>query len=178
MEPARHNRITSPEDLAATENAAAAPSRLSAAIFAFLVVACIAAFFVTQRLKHTPTLVQAFKMTPAFTPSLDVTSVCHRPLERSEVLRNHHLEYISFRTSSSMRIVVSVTSEGKDVATLAHDVTTKRYRRLSLCWNGHIGVHQTGALAPPGHYGIVVTMRGTDRRIPAPRDFALLGASE
>ena len=39
-------------------------------VFALLVLACFAAFFMTQRLKHTPTAVQRFKLTPFFSPTL------------------------------------------------------------------------------------------------------------
>ena len=38
-------------------------------VFALLVLACFAAFFLTQRLKHTPTAVQRFKLTPRFSPT-------------------------------------------------------------------------------------------------------------
>ena len=41
------------------------PDWVASAIFAALVAACFAAFFVTQRLKHTPTLVQRFELTPS-----------------------------------------------------------------------------------------------------------------
>ena len=34
-------------------------------VFAVLVLACFVAFFLTQRLKHTPTAVQRFKLTPS-----------------------------------------------------------------------------------------------------------------
>ena len=37
---------------------------LARVVFALLVLACFAAFFLTQRLKHTPTAVQRFKLTP------------------------------------------------------------------------------------------------------------------
>ncbi len=40
--------------------------RLARVVFAVLVVACFAAFVATQRLKHTPTPVQEFKMDEAF----------------------------------------------------------------------------------------------------------------
>ena len=38
-------------------------------VFAALVLACLAAFVITQRLKHTPTAVQSFKSTPIFSPT-------------------------------------------------------------------------------------------------------------
>ena len=46
-------------------------------VFALLVIACLAAFFVTQRLKHTPTAVQLFKLTPRFSP----TPAARRPAD-------------------------------------------------------------------------------------------------
>ena len=57
------------------ERGAAASTQLSidrrvpAAVFALLVAACFVAFFLTQHLKHTPTAVQVFKLTPFFSPT-------------------------------------------------------------------------------------------------------------
>ena len=42
---------------------------LARVVFAALVLACFAAFIITQRLKHTPTAVQSFKLTPIFSPN-------------------------------------------------------------------------------------------------------------
>ena len=55
--------------MTAVDRVTAGTDRLARAVFALLVVACFAAFFVTQRLKHTPTAVQAFKLTPFFSPT-------------------------------------------------------------------------------------------------------------
>ena len=46
------------------------PERLARVVFALLVLGCFAALLVTQRLKHTPTLVQGLKMDPTFTPGV------------------------------------------------------------------------------------------------------------
>ena len=55
----------------APEGVAVVPGRderLARTVFALLVVASFAAFFVTQRLKHTPTAVQRFQHSPRFAP--------------------------------------------------------------------------------------------------------------
>ena len=44
--------------------------RLGRVVFALLVIACFAALLVTQRLKHTPTLVQDFKLTKVLVPGI------------------------------------------------------------------------------------------------------------
>ena len=41
---------------------------LAGVVFGCLVAACLGAFFLTQRLKHTPTAVQTFELTPLFSP--------------------------------------------------------------------------------------------------------------
>ena len=41
---------------------------LARTVFGLLVLACLAAFFITQRLKHTPTPIQRFERTPRFSP--------------------------------------------------------------------------------------------------------------
>ena len=63
---------------------------LARAVFALLVLACFVAFFLTQRLKHTPTAVQRFELTPFFSP----TPAGHIKQER-----------ISFRIARNARLV-------------------------------------------------------------------------
>ena len=64
---------------------------LARAVFAALVAACFVAFFITQRLKHTPTSVQQFDLTPYFSP----TPAGH-----------HKQELISFKLSHAQRVSV------------------------------------------------------------------------
>ena len=67
-------------------------------MFALLVLACFAAFFVTQRLKHTPTAVQDFELTPFFSP----TPAGHVKQER-----------ISFKLAQADAVTVTIiNSEG------------------------------------------------------------------
>lgn len=151
---------------------------LAAAVFAALVVACFAALLVTQRLKHTPTPIEDFKRTHAFTPGAAGPAGEER---------------ISFKLTRADRATVTVEdSSGETVATLVRGVPVGRYRILSLRWNGRRGVargydvirksdgyttlvpRNRGALAPPGEYKIRVQLLAQKRSIPSPQSFQLV----
>jgi hypothetical protein len=147
-------------------------------VFGLLVVACFAAFFVTQRLKHTPTLVQRFELTPFFSPT-----------------RHAHvkLEAVSFKLSRSDAVTVTIVdSSGNDVATLVRDHALTRYKQFSLRWNGRRGSASRyafvstesgrsvllpltrGAPAPAGEYRVRVSLRHEHRSVLSPRTFTLV----
>lgn len=147
-------------------------------VFTLLVIACFAAFFITQRLKHTPTAVQAFQLTPRFSP----TPAGH--------IKEEH---ISFKLARADRVTVSILdSTGATVATLVRDRRVPRYKQLSLRWNGRLGEARTsrthreasghsfiepanaGALAPAGEYRVRVTLREQHRAVRSPRSFELI----
>ena len=147
-------------------------------VFTLLVIACFAAFFITQRLKHTPTAVQAFQLTPRFSP----TPAGH--------IKEEH---ISFKLARADRVTVSILdSTGATVATLVRDRRVPRYKQLSLRWNGRLGEARTsrthreasghsfiepanaGALAPAGEYRVRVTLRAQRRSLRSPRSFELV----
>ena len=147
-------------------------------MFALLVAACFAAFFVTQRLKHTPTAVQMFKMTPFFSPS-------------SSRLINQ--ERISFRLARSDEVTVTiVNSAGGELATLTHEVPVTGYKQFSLRWNGRLGpahgyslvtgLHgrvsllpaNRGPVAPAGDYRVRVNLHRQRRAVLSPRSFTLV----
>jgi hypothetical protein len=152
---------------------------LARAIFALLVLACVAAFFVTQRLKHTPTVVQGFKLTSRFSPSP----------------RGHlKQEQISFLLARTDQVTVAIIdTNGRVVATLVRDRPVLRYKRFSLRWNGRRGPARryrtlttagkrtvlvpvnVGALAPPGEYRVRVSLREQRRPVLSPRSFTLVG---
>jgi hypothetical protein len=151
---------------------------VAAATFAVLVAACFAAFFITQRLKHTPTLVQRFELTPFFSP----TPSGHLKLEA-----------ISFKLSHSEKATVTIVdSTGSDVATLVRNHFLTRYKQFSLRWNGRLGpahgftfVAATGGRsvllpinrgrpAPAGEYRVRVRLRGQRREVLSPRSFTLV----
>jgi hypothetical protein len=150
---------------------------LARVVFAALVLACFVAFFVTQRLKHTPTAVQDFTREPFFEPTPG-GHVKEEPL--------------SFKLANSERITVQVLNTSGDVvATLVHNYPVERYKVLSLRWNGRRGVarslshtttphglgvvvaHTRGRPAPAGEYRIRV-QREHGRAILAPVSFTLV----
>jgi hypothetical protein len=148
-------------------------------VFAVLVVACFGAFFLTQRLKHTPTVVQSPKLAPYFSPYPGG----HVPLEA-----------ISFKLASADRVTVTIIdSQGNSVATLLREFPVPRYKTLSLRWNGRRGVahgytvllsesgrtkqlipHLHGPLAKPGEYRVRVSFLH-HHGLNLPRSFKLVG---
>jgi hypothetical protein len=152
---------------------------LARVVFALLVLACFGAFFVTQRLKHTPTAVQRFEMTPRFSPT---------PSGHTKE------EAISFRLARSDAVTVTIIDARENtVATLVSDRRLPRYKQFSLRWNGRLGTARryrslrtpsgrlilvpinVGALAPAGEYRIQVSLREQSRTVKSPRGFTLVG---
>ncbi len=147
-------------------------------VFAVLVLACFAAFFLTQHLKHTPTALQSFKLTPFFSPT-----------------PSGHIkeEQISFKPARADQLTVTIVdSSGGLVATLLRDLPVARYKQLSLRWNGRRGsavgytstvgrnrsriltVENRGAPAREGDYRVRVHLREQDRTVLSPRSFKLV----
>jgi hypothetical protein len=162
----------------AAGGASAEPDKVARTVFALLVAACFAAFFITQRLKHTPTIVQRFQLAPSF-----------MPLAAGE----EKLEPISFKISSADKVTVTIVdSSGGDIATLVRDHPLVRYKQFSLRWNGRRGeAHgytfirtpggrsvpvpsNRGALAPAGEYRVRVRVRQQHREVLSPRSFTLV----
>jgi hypothetical protein len=152
--------------------------RLAQVVFALLVLACFAAFVITQRLKHTPTAVQSFKLTPIFSPN----PTGHIKAER-----------ISFKLANAERVTVAILdSDERTVATLVSDRPVVRYKQFSLRWNGREGdahtytvrggadgttivvPHNTGSPAPAGEYRVRVTLHAQNRSVLSPSGFTLV----
>ena len=152
--------------------------RIAQVVFALLVLACFAALIVTQRLKHTPTAVQAFKMTNVLEPAA------------AGELKEEH---ISFKLAKADRVTVTIVgSSGEEVATLVSNLQVARYKQLSLRWNGRKGTARgytvlrrrngyrtlvpanRGAPAPAGEYSVRVSLQEQDRSVPSPRSFKLV----
>jgi hypothetical protein len=151
---------------------------LARVIFALLVAACFIAFFLTQRLKHTPTAVQRFKLTPFFSPT---------PAGRIK------LERISFKLAHADEVTVAIEdSSGDEVATLVRDWPVERYKQFSLRWNGRLGTARgytllpaaagravvlpanRGRPAPAGEYRVRVSLLRQHRSVRSPRSFTLV----
>jgi hypothetical protein len=151
---------------------------LGTIVFGLLVAACFAAFFLTQRLKHTPTAVQRFQLTTSFSP------VPSGKLKQ---------ERISFKLARADEVTVSIIdTKGDVVATLVRDFPVPRYKQFSLRWNGHRGTarrhrlvrspgghvsllaENRGRLAPAGEYRVQVSLHKQARTVRSPRSFALV----
>lgn len=131
-----------------------------------MVVASFAAFFVTQRLKHTPGAIDRFEMQASFDPQ------ARWPLR---------LEDISLRITRDDRVTVTIVdSAGEDVATLVRDRPLAKYTWLRLRWNGRRGRHgngaapPTGRLAAAGEYRVRVQLAAQKRAPLLPRGFQLV----
>ena len=161
------------------QSGSGADERLARVVFALLVLGCFAALLVTQRLKHTPTLVQSFKLTHVIAPASSGESKEER---------------IAFKLAKADKVTVTIeSSSGAGVATLLRDLPVGRYKTLSLRWNGRRGTAHGytllrradgyttllpanhGPVAPPGEYTVRVSLREQDRSVPAPRTFKLVG---
>jgi len=157
------------------------PDPLASVVLAALVLACVGAFFLTQHLKHTPTAVQAFQLTPVFSPY---------PGARLKQ------EAISFKLKRADAVTVTVIdSRGNVVATLVRGREVPRYKQLSLRWNGRRGIARryevvrtasgravpvalpSGRLAAPGDYRVEIRLRRAHRTVRSPRSFALVAPS-
>ncbi|MEX2449088.1 MAG: hypothetical protein WD404_10160 [Solirubrobacterales bacterium] len=128
------------------------PASAGAVVFALLVVATIAAFAWSQRLKRDPLVLDRVTFgqpaSRAFTPNRDC---------RFDRIR------IRFRTTRSDRAHVQVVKPGgKLVVTLARAVYLKRYRFHTYHWDGRV---RDDGIAPPGRYKLRVKLLGEDRTL-------------
>lgn len=126
-----------------------------ALVFALLVVATVAAFAWSQRLKRDPLVLDrvTFGTTAsrAFTPNLDC---------RLDRIR------IRFRVTRSDRANVQIVKPGgRLVVTLARDRYLKRYRFFTFYWDGR---QRGGGIAPPGRYKLRVKLLEQDRTLVPP----------
>ena len=127
-------------------------ARLPAIVFAVLVIATIAAFAWSQRLKRDPLVLDRVTFgTPAsraFTPNRDC---------RFDRIR------IRFRVTRSDRAHVQVVKPGgKLIVTLERDTYLKRYRFFTFYWDGRV---RNDGIAAPGRYKLRVKLLGQDRTL-------------
>jgi hypothetical protein len=147
-------------------------------VFGLLVIACFAAFFVTQRLKHTPTAVQEFRLGSSFVAGLPGTAGEER---------------ISFKSARADEATVAIVdSAGDRVATLVAGRPVERYKQVYLRWNGRRGeahgytvlrsphglpillAENTGPLAPAGEYRVQVILSRQHKMVLSPSTFTLV----
>jgi hypothetical protein len=152
---------------------------LARIVFALLVAGCFVALLITQRLKHTPTLVQEPKLTHVIAPGSSGES---------------REEHIAFKLAKADQVTVVVENSSDEiVATLVRGLPVGRYKTLSLRWDGQRGTargystlrkadgyttlvpHNHGAFASPGEYSVRVELSQEDRSVPFPHTFKLVG---
>lgn len=123
-------------------------STLARVVFAALVVATFGAFFVAQRLKNEPTVIQNFYTLPVFSPNGDGRK------DRTK---------FTFLLKEADEVDVDVISEAGDVvASLADGRRLRAYRAIDLPWDG---TDDAGRPVPDGVYRARVTLRREGRSI-------------
>lgn len=133
------------------------PRRVSAAgfVFALLVVATIAAFAYSQRLKRDPLVLDRVTFGTAAARSFTPNGDCRFDRTR-----------IRFRVTRSDRATVQVVKPGgKLIITLARDRPLKRYRFFTFYWNGR---SRLDGIAEPGRYKLRVKLLDQDRVLVPP----------
>src|SRR4051812_3068778 len=114
--------------------------------FLVLVGASFSAFFVAQRLKSTPPVIDVRKITRSFSPNGDGK-------------RDKNNISIRLRVADDATIDV-VNLDGDRVKRLAESVPMKANRPLRLVWDGST---DTGTRVPDGQYRLRVTLRDEGR---------------
>lgn len=139
-----------------------APSA-GAVVFALLVLATVAAFAWSQRLKRDPLVLDRVSFLGV--PQSDSQRPRVRSFTPNGDCRFDRIR-IRFRVTRSDRAHVQVVKPGgKLIVTLARDTYLKRYRFFTFYWNGR---SRLGGIAPPGRYKVRVKLLGQDRVLVPP----------
>lgn len=147
----------------------------AALVFALLVLATIAAFAWSQRLKRDPLVLDRVRLVSPREPGRPGM----RPPVRPAFTPNHDcrfdLERIRFRVTVSDHATVQIVKPGgKLVVTLARDRYLKRYHFFTFYWDGR--THDDG-IAAPGRYKLRVKLLGQERVLVPPGAIKLHRAS-
>jgi hypothetical protein len=126
-------------------------TRLATGLFAVLVVATFAAFFVAQRLKNSPGLVQKYRAYPVFSPNQDGR------IDRAVV---------SFRLKRDDTVTIAVVDRDGDAVRELLTTTTKAYREVRAKWDGR---DDDGERVPDGIYRYRIALQQQGRRVIFPR---------
>jgi hypothetical protein len=140
--------------------------RAQVVVFAVLVVAAFAAFFIAQRLKNAPSIVQALQIdtgarvkgdTPAFSPNGD---------GRRERAR------ITFRLKKADDVTVHILNADGDQVRKLYDKHLKAYTFVSpsLVWDGR---DDHGQMLPDGRYRVSITLAHLGRTVISQRTILL-----
>lgn len=130
------------------------PPRAAAFVFALLVLATLAAFAYSQRVKRDPLVLD--RVTFVAAPRHKGSPVVHSFTPNGDCRRD--LLRIRFRTTVSGDGTVQVVKPGgRVVVTLDRDAFLKRYTFHTYYWDGR---QRGGGTAPPGRYKLRVKFDG------------------
>jgi hypothetical protein len=132
------------------------PAALPILIFAGLVVATFAAFFVTTRLKRAAPVIEQLTFRRSFSPNGDGRF-------------DNALFALRLRRSDDVTVSI-VTRDGDEVRTLAEDVALTKRRRYRFRWDGR---NDAGRRARDGEYHLRVGLRRQGRTVTSPRKLFL-----
>jgi hypothetical protein len=119
-------------------------------VFGVLVAATFAAFFVAQRLKNAPTVVQRFQANYTFSPNGD---------------GRYERAHVTFRVKKADDVTVEILdADGDPVRTLLDDKHLDAYKPIdpSLSWDGR---DDDGQMLPDGRYRVRITLRHLGRSL-------------
>jgi hypothetical protein len=131
----------------------------AAVVFALLVLATVAAFAWSQRLKRDPLVLDrvSFRAVPYAKDTSPVRSFTPNGDCRFDRIR------IRFRVTVSDRGNVQIVKPGgKLIVTLARDAYLKRYHFFTYHWEGRT---RNDGIAPPGRYKLRVKLLGEGRTL-------------
>jgi hypothetical protein len=124
-------------------------------VFALLVLATVAAFAWSQRLKRDPLVLDRVTFGTAASRTFTPNGDCRFDRER-----------IRFRVTRSDHAVVQIVKPGGHlVITLARGAYLKRYHFFTYHWNGRT---RNDGIAPPGRYKLRVKLLGQERSLVPP----------
>jgi hypothetical protein len=135
-------------------------------VFALLVLATVAAFAWSQRLKRDPLVLDRVTFVSRWqSPKPGAKVVTARAFTPNHDCR-FDLERIRFRVTQSDRATVQVVKPGgKLVITLARNQYLKRYHFFTFYWDGR---SRNDGIAPPGRYKLRVKLLGQERTLVPP----------
>lgn len=142
------------------------PSSWAALVFALLVVATVAAFAWSQRLKREPLVLDRVTLVSPRHPAAPGKRLPTRPAFTPNGDCRFDQERIRFRVTESDRATVQIVKPGgKLVVTLARERDLERYHFFTFYWDGR---SREGGIAPPGRYKLRVKLLGQDRVLVPP----------
>jgi hypothetical protein len=132
-------------------------------VFALLVLATLAAFAWSQRLKRDPLVLD--KVTFVGAPILNSKAPRVHAFTPNGDCRFDHIR-IRFRVTRSDDATVQIVKPGgRLIVTLDRDAFVKRYSYTTLYWDGR---SRYGGIAPPGRYKLRVKLLDQDRVLVPP----------